>query len=111
MQDVEAGPRSPLVALSSNPGGRELSASAVNSGVPLFEEDISDYMRRVGDDLELEQEHQTAPAVCDEEPATALSNTRAGGIPRMSNTSSGTVSPGGSNNSSKEDLLAALQIY
>ena len=75
-------------------------------------------MRRVGDDLELEQEHQAAPAVDDEESATALSDTRAGAIPRLPNTNSGvqtpaseTVSPGRSNNSSKEDLLAALRIY
>ena len=106
------------IVSSSNPGGRELSALGVNSGVPLFEEDISDYMRRVGDDLKLEQEHQAAPAVCDEEPATALSDMQAGAIPRLPNTNSGvqtpasgTVSPGWSNNSSKEDLLAALQIY
>ena len=75
VQDVEAGPRSPLVAFSSSPGGRDLSASAVNPGVPLFEEDISDYMRRVGDELELEQEHQAASVVDDEESATALSDT------------------------------------
>ena len=40
---------------------------AVHFYVPLFEEDISDYMRRVRDDLELEQEHQVAPAVDGEE--------------------------------------------
>ena len=75
-------------------------------------------MRRVGDDLELEQKHQAAPAVCAEGPATALSETRAGVIPRLPNIScgvqapaSGTVSPGRSNNSSKEDLLATFQIY
>ena len=45
VQDVEAGPRSPLIGSSSNPVGREFSVSAVNSGVPLFEEDIIDYMR------------------------------------------------------------------
>ena len=54
VQDVETDPRSPLVASSSNPGGRESSTSAVNSGVPLFEEDISDSSHVVGDDLELE---------------------------------------------------------
>ena len=70
VQDVEAGPQGSLVASSSNPGRREFSASAVNSSVSLFEEDISDYMRRVGDNLELKQEHQEAPAVDDEEPAT-----------------------------------------
>ena len=118
VQDAEAGPQSPLVAASSNPGGRELSVSAVESGVPLFQENIFDYMRRVGDDLELEQEHQAALAVCDKEPATALSDMRAGAIPKLPNTSSGvqtptsgTVNPGRSNNSSKEDLLAALRIY
>ena len=75
-------------------------------------------MRRVEDDLELEQEHQAVPAVCDEKSATALSDTQAGATPRLPNTSngvqtpaSGTVSPGRSNNSSKEDLLTALRIY
>ena len=75
-------------------------------------------MRRVGDDLKLEQEHQASSTADDEEPATALSDTRVGAIPRLSNTSSGvqilasgTVSPGRLNNSSKEDLLAALRIY
>ena len=110
-QDVEAGPWSPLIASSSNPGGRELSASAVNSGVPLFEEDISDSSHVVGDDLKLEQEHQAAPAVDDEKPVTALSDIQAGAIPRLANARCGTVSPGRSNNSSKEDLLAALWIY
>ena len=75
-------------------------------------------MRQIGDGLELEQEHQAAPAVCDEEPVTALSNTQVGAISRLPNANngvqthvSGTVSSGGSNNSSKEDLLAALQTY
>ena len=90
----------------------------MNSGVFLFEEDIYDYMRQIGDDLELEREHQAAPAVDDEGPETALSDTQAGAIPRLPNTSSGVqtpasgiVNPGRSNNSSKEDLLAALRIY
>ena len=81
-------------------------------------EDISDYIRWVGYDLELEQEHQAAPAVDEEWPDTALSDTQAGAIPRLPNTSSGvqtsargTVNPGRSNNYSKEDLLAALRIY
>ena len=118
MQDTEAGPRSPLVASSSNSEEREFSASAVNSGVPLSEEDISDYLRQIGDYLELKQEKQAAPAVCDEEPATDLSDMRVGAISRLPNassrvqiSSSGTVSPGRSNNSSKEDLLAVLRIY
>ena len=49
--------------------------------------------------------------MCDEELTTAFSDTQAGAIHRLPNTSSGTVSPGRSNNSSKEDLLAALRIY
>ena len=56
----------------------EFSTSAPNFGVLLFEKDISDFMRQVGDELEFKQEHQTGSAVSDEDSATALSDIQAG---------------------------------
>ena len=105
MLSVETGSEGSLAASWSGPGGREFDVSTSDSGVPLFGEDIMEYMQRthdeIDDDGELVTAHPKVGEVLLPPPSVFREQTPTAGV----------ATPGESRNSSREDLLAALRIY